>query len=284
VARDAGAAAAVAAPVPLPRGLGASRRGRGLSAAPLELERRIQASIRADACRSRDVERIGPFVATFTRYDPNPFLNYAIPDEEARPGPADVEALAAAYLAHDRTARLEYLPALAPAVEPALVAAGFLPESRLPLLIAVEVRELLLDGIELIEPSTADDYRAVAVVQWEAYQEEGEPPPRVASGLRRSAEAGGVVLLAREACTGEAAGAGQCTPPHDGLTELTSVGVRPAFRRRGIAQALAGRLARVALERAATGVFLMAHCDAEARIYERAGFERLSEVSLVSRS
>jgi ribosomal protein S18 acetylase RimI-like enzyme len=250
----------------------------------LGLARRIQASILADACRSRDVEPIGPFVATFTRDDPNPFLNYAVPTEDADPGPADVEALAAAFLARDRTPRLEYLPVLAPAVEPALLAAQFAVESRLPLMVVRDVRELAAADIELLEPASADEYRAVAAVQWEAYEEEGEPPPRVASGLRRSAEAGGVVLLARDARTGEAAGAGQCTPPHDGLTELTSVGVRPAFRRRGIAQALAGRLARLALEREATGVFLMAHGDAEARIYERAGFEPLSEVSLVSRS
>ena len=145
------------------------------------------------------------------------------------------------------------------------------------------VHELAVDGIELVEPATDDDYRAVAAVQWEAYEEAGDAPQRVADGLRRSAEAGGVVVLARDARTGEPAGAGQCTPPHDGLTELTSVGVRSTFRRRGIAQAVAGRLARLALERTATGVFLMAHGDAEARIYERAGFERISEVLLVSR-
>ena len=53
------------------------------------LARRIQASIRADACRGRDVERIGTFVATFTRDDRNPFLNYAIPEEGAKPARDD---------------------------------------------------------------------------------------------------------------------------------------------------------------------------------------------------
>jgi ribosomal protein S18 acetylase RimI-like enzyme len=186
---------------------------------------------------------------------------------------------------HDRrrTPRLEYLPALAPAVEPALLAAGFTVESRLPLMVARGVRDLEVDGIELVEAATDDHYRAVAAVQWEAYEEAGEAPQRVAEGLRRSAAAGGIVVLARDSRTGEPAGAGQCTPPHDGLTELTSVGVRSTFRRRGIAQALTGRLARLALARTATGVFLMAHSEREARIYERAGFEPLSEVSLLSR-
>jgi hypothetical protein len=44
-----------------------------------DVEHRIQAAIRADATRSREVERIGPFVATFTPGSRNPYLNYAIP-------------------------------------------------------------------------------------------------------------------------------------------------------------------------------------------------------------
>src|SRR5262249_16866099 len=153
------------------------------------------------------------------------FLNYAIPDEGARPAPAELDQLIASFDARSRRPRLEYLPVLAPAVEPALASAAFTVESRLPLMIARDVRELAIAGIELAGPATDDEYRAVAAVQWEAYNEAGEPPRRVADGLRRSAEAGGIVLLARDASTGEPAGAGQCTPPHDGLTELTSVGV-----------------------------------------------------------
>jgi hypothetical protein len=172
------------------------------AAGSLELARRIQASIRADACRSRDVERIGPFIATFTPDDPNPFLNYAIPEQDARPAPADVDALVAAYRTRGRTPRLEYVPALAPAVEAALLAAGFGAESRLPLMVAGSVRELAVDGIELVEAASDDDYRAVAAVQWEAYEEQGEAPQRVADGLRRSSDAGGVVLLARDTRTG----------------------------------------------------------------------------------
>ena len=82
--------------------------------------------------------------------------------------------------------------------------------------------------------------------------------------------------------TREPAGAGLVTVPQDGFAELTSVGVRPAFRRRGIARAVAARLAREGLERGVRCVFLMAMGENEARIYERAGFFRTSDVLHIS--
>jgi predicted GNAT family acetyltransferase len=70
-------------------------------------------------------------------------------------------------------------------------------------------------------------------------------------------------------------------PPHDGLTELTSIGVRDAFRRRGIGAAMAGWLAQAALDRGLS-VFLMAAGPDEARIYARAGFVEQGEVLHIS--
>jgi ribosomal protein S18 acetylase RimI-like enzyme len=256
-----------------------------VTAGSRELARRIQASILDDACRARDTEHVGPFVATFDRNDPNPFLNYAIPAEDATPTKSEVDALAQAYRRRNRKPRLEYLPLLAPAVEAALLAGGFSVEGRLPLMTSAsgaKLREATVEGIELVAPATEQDYRDVASVQWEAYKERGAVPQRVVDSLRRSAEAGGVVLLAREAGGGEPTGAGQCTALHDGVCELTSVGVRERFRRRGIARALAARLAGRAFANGAEGVFLMAHGKAEARIYERAGFAHEGEVLLVS--
>ena len=246
---------------------------------------RIQESIRVQACRWRDCVRIGPFVASFSCDDDNPYLNYAIPNDAATPSPADVDALVAAYRERHRTPRLEYIPQLAPAVEPALVARGFEVELRTPLMTcagASSVRALALEGIELLAPRTEDEYRGAAAVQWEAYSEEGDVPERAVAALRRTVAAGGVVVLARDAATGEPAGAGACTSPHDGLTELTSVGVREPFRRRGVAAAMAGWLARGAFAKGVSGVFLMAHGAAEARIYARAGFAERAEVLHIS--
>ena len=252
----------------------------------VELAAHIQATIRAAACRGRDSERAGPFLATFDREDDNPFLNYAIPDAGSTPRPDEVRALVAGYRERARRPRLEYLPSLAPDVEPVLLAEGFEIEGRLPLMISTEAAggsPPAVDGIELVSPSSEEDYRAAASVQWEAYEGRGSVPEREIAGLRRAAVAGGVVVLARDARTHEPAGAGLCTGPHEGYTELTSVGVRPTFRRRGIAAAMAGWLAREAFARNVSGVFLMALGEAEARIYARAGFTPTSEVLHISR-
>lgn len=253
----------------------------------VELVSRIQASIRADACRGRDSERIGPFLATFDRDDANPFLNYAFPDEDAGPAPEEVRALIAACRTRTRRPRLEYIGSLAPSVEPVLLREGFEVEGRLPLMTCMrpsDVHTRTVDGVELVAPSSEEEFHGAASVQWEAYEELGDVPQRVADGLRQTAAAGGVVVLARDARTNEPAGAGLCTAPHDGLTELTSIAVRSTHRRRGIAAAMTGWLAREAFARGVSGVFLMARGDAEARIYSRTGFAFHSEALHISRS
>jgi hypothetical protein len=105
-----------------------------------EVVRLIQASILADAGGGREVEQVGPFVATFNRKDGNPYLNYAVPLEEARPSQTEVQALTAAYRERQRRPRLEYIPSLAPEVEQALREQGFEQEGRLPLMIAESLR------------------------------------------------------------------------------------------------------------------------------------------------
>jgi ribosomal protein S18 acetylase RimI-like enzyme len=235
------------------------------------------------APRGRDSDRIGPFLATFTRDDDNPYLNYAIPDDGATPSNADIAALVDAYRKRQRKPRLEYVASLAPAVESALLAAGFEVEGRLPLMTYVGGGEAEPPaGIDLVEALSDDDLRAVATVQWEAYGESGAVPRRVAESLQRTQNDGGVVVIARDAETGEPAGGGLCTAPHGGATELTSIGVRTHFRRRGIAEAIARRLGREMHARGNDGVFLMAAGEPEARIYERAGFARLFEILHIS--
>lgn len=251
------------------------------------LESAIQASIAAGACRGRDHERVGPFFATFNRDTDNPFLNYAIPDIGAAPTPADVQALVAAYQERNRTPRLEYIPSLAPAVEPVLASGGFAVERRMPLMIcaaASDVRDVTIAGVDLLAPSAEEEYRAAAFVQWEAYEERGEVQQRAVDALRRTAEAGGVVVLARDVETQHPAGAGLCTDPEDGLSELSSVAVRVPFRRRGIAAAMASWLAKEAFATGARGVFLTPHGESEERIYARAGFVSRSEVLHISRT
>jgi ribosomal protein S18 acetylase RimI-like enzyme len=248
----------------------------------MSLQGPIQDALRHHAARGRDQERIGPFLATLTRDTDNPYLNYAIPDDDAAPSSLDVDRLVALYRARSRKPRLEYIPSVAPAVEAVLVQAGFAPESRTPLMIAEMPRYDVPVGIELVAPSSDDEFRGAASVQWGAYGEGGPLPQRVVDGLRRTAESGGIVLLARDADSRQPAGAGLCVAPYEGVTELTSIGVDKSFRRRGIAAAMAGWLAARALEREMTLVFLMARGAPEARIYARAGFAECGEVLHIS--
>jgi predicted GNAT family acetyltransferase len=244
----------------------------------------IQEAIRADAVRSRDVVEVGPFVATFTPGSANPFLNYAIPERGAEPTAADVAALSEVFVGREQRPRLEYLPALAPAVERAVLDGGYAVELRTPLMVCRErPPEARVEGVDVVCMQSDADIRATVTAQNEAYGEPGEPIDARVAGVRRSIEAGGLLVVARDASSGEAAGGGACTPPWNGASELTSVGVRVAYRRRGIAAAITATLARTMLDRGVPTVFLMAHGDAEARIYERVGFARVGEVLHISK-
>lgn len=88
------------------------------------MKSRIQSYLRFAASKQRDTQQIGSFLATFNVDSDNPFLNYAIPDDNAIPSSADVNALISAYKQRLRIPRLEYITQLAPSVEGALLAAG----------------------------------------------------------------------------------------------------------------------------------------------------------------
>jgi len=99
---------------------------------------------------------------------------------------------------------------------------------------------------------------------------------------RAAPDRGAVAIVARDA-TGTVIGAGCCSPVVDGYAEVAATGVAVSHRRRGIAQALAHRLAWEAIERGAEVPFLMAADKAERRIYERSGFATVGEILHISR-
>jgi GNAT superfamily N-acetyltransferase len=239
----------------------------------------IQAYIRSSVRRGRDTEQVGPFLATFSPYSANPYPSYAVPDRGATPTPGDVAALVATYRRRGRVPRLECLTDEAPAVEAALLAAGFAVEGCLPVLVCTpaDVRALPVPaGIELVAPTSDDEIKAMIAAQNEAYGEEAPSGDQVAA-RRANLAAGGMALLARDGVTGEPAGGGTCDVPLQGMTELAGVGVCPAFRRRGIAGALTSRLVRDAMARGVTTVFLTPAAEAEERIYARVGFSCVGE-------
>lgn len=249
------------------------------------MQTRIQGYLRAVAPIGRDREKIGPFLATYSRNSKNPFLNYAVPDDLAIPTESDVASLIDAYERRGLRARLEYMPEASPEVEASLLRAGFVQEGRLPLMATdpSHVRDVRrVEGIEVISPETDDDLYGMALVQHEAY-EEPEPPSReIAGSMRRAARNGSLHLVAVDMDTRRVVGAGSCTPITDGLTEVGAIGVSKTHRNRGIATLLSRELAGEAIGRGADIPWLMAAHDTGQRAYERAGFKVIGEVLHIS--
>ena len=235
----------------------------------------IAAHMRAAAGR-RQMDQAGPFSIGFDPHSNDPFRNYAVPADGARPTPDDVQALIASFRQHERIPRLEYVEASAPEVEKALAAAGFTVELRTPVMvcgpgIVLTPREPA--GIT-VRPAAGDaDLRAAAEVQHEAYEAPQPPGPHDVERLASVLQRGGVVSVAVDDASGQIAGSGlvDVTGPGTSTGELAAVAVRAAFRRRGIASALSAHLARTAHGQAITLVFLEAE-PAEERIYRRTGF------------
>lgn len=248
------------------------------------MKSQIQSYLRFAASKQRDKEQIGSFLATFSVHSNNPFLNYAIPDDNALPSSANVNALITAYKQRSRIPRLEYITQLAPSVEGALLAAGFTVEGRLPLMTCIPGSQQNLpvpEGIELIIPASHGELFATIAVQNEAYGELA-PTPDAVVRIKASVAAGQIVILARVTSTGEAVGAGICTVPNNGMTEIAAIGVRAPFRRRGVAGAITTRLACEAFNKGVTVAFLMAAHEAEERIYIQAGFSKIGEILHIS--
>jgi hypothetical protein len=80
-------------------------------------------------------ERVGSFTLKLNNGNPNPNLNYAVPDDDADPSVEEIQQLIDAFGRRGRVPRLEYIVPAAPRLEAALVAAGFRVENRLPVLV-----------------------------------------------------------------------------------------------------------------------------------------------------
>jgi GNAT superfamily N-acetyltransferase len=232
----------------------------------------LQAHIRRAAAAGRTTERVGPFLATFSPHSDNPYLNYAVPDDGARPADADVAGLTAAYRKRDLVPRLEFLADTAPEAETALRAAGYTVELRIPLMLCPPpalVTPPVPDGIELVVPESDVDLMAMLTAQHEAFEDTG---PVDADGARAWLEKGGLFVYARDARTGEPAGGGSAEAVADGTTEIAGIGVRAAYRRRGIGAAITAWLTGAVHERGAHTAFLTPAGVDEQRMYARVGY------------
>jgi ribosomal protein S18 acetylase RimI-like enzyme len=243
---------------------------------------RTNAYLRLVAPEGREALKVGPFLATFHPSNDNPYVNYAIPDDDARPAPSDIAAFVAEARRRGRKPRLEYAPLAAPAVETALLAAGFAVEMR-PAFMTCDAPVALIPppGFRARMVREAGDLRAAAHVLDLAYAEHGQPPMDDDERLMGFTSGGGGVALATSAETGEVAGAGLFTAIAEGMTEVAGIGVAPAFRRRGLASILAATLTGETFRRGASLAFLTPGGDHARRAYERAGFRAGGEMLMI---
>ncbi|MEV0197749.1 GNAT family N-acetyltransferase [Nonomuraea sp. NPDC050691] len=228
--------------------------------------------------------RTGPFVIRFDEHDDALPFNYAIPDDDAAPTPDEVAALVAAFRERARTPRLEYVPQAAPKVEEALLAAGFTPEDRYPLLVCPpdEVVDATVDAAVRVRLVTDDaGLWQVARVMNEAFQA-AEATEHDVARLRRVLDRGGLVAAAADAATGDVVGAGQLGGPHEGVAEVAGIAVLASHRRRGIAGAVTALLTREGADAGVTTPFLTPADEGAARVYQRVGYRRLGEALHIS--
>ncbi|MFJ7211440.1 GNAT family N-acetyltransferase [Amycolatopsis sp. NPDC098790] len=234
----------------------------------------IQAYVRKTAPRGRDTERVGPFLATFSPGTTHPMLNYAIPDDGARPTPSEIDALTEAYRRRDLLPRLEYFTDVAPDLEKLLVDAGYGLERRVPLMTCTpdgRVDKPAPAGIRLRAPESGEDFRRMRSAQYTAFGApaeigDDEVEQLKTSGRHLLAEAGGVVV-----------GGGVALEVVDGTTEVAGIAVLEPYRGRGIAAALTARLTREAHEAGAHTAFLTPGDLGIGNVYARVGYQPAGE-------
>ncbi|WP_410608513.1 GNAT family N-acetyltransferase [Amycolatopsis sp. lyj-109] len=240
----------------------------------------IQTYVRTTAPRGRETERIGPFLATYSPGTAHPMLNYAIPDDGARPTAAEIDALTAAYRRRDLLPRLEYFTDVAPDLEKLLVEAGYELERRVALMTCTPagfVDHPAPGGYAIREPESDEDYRRMRSTQNRAYGEPAEVTEEETERAKQSKAAGVVSALVEDLSTGEVVGGGVALEIVDGTTEVAGIGVLDTHRGRGLAAAITAFLTRDAHAKGAHTAFLTPG-DAEiGRIYTRVGYRPAGE-------
>jgi ribosomal protein S18 acetylase RimI-like enzyme len=200
--------------------------------------------------------------------------SYATPRLDATITATDVTALVAAFRKIDRVPRLEYVTRCAPGLEQQLLEAGFTVEARHQYLVCSPdslTVPVTPTGFDITEPATDTERAGVVAAQNEAFGAEPTATAADIARVRRTQDNGGVVMLAR-GNDGAYVGGGQAAPPGAGISEVAGIGVREAFRRRGVAGALTAAITEHAFARGVRAAWLEAGGDDSWRVYERVGY------------
>lgn len=237
---------------------------------------RMQTFLRESAGIGRDVVAVAPFTAFIHRSDSLKFLNYAVPDGDVVPTPADVERLRELFRERDRLPRLEWIEEFAPRLAAELERAGMHEELRTPLM-ACQPKWLVeapADVPQLSIRAMADgDLREATELQRHAF---GDPPlgPDEKPSDPRARGGGGVIARSGS----EPVAGGGWTRVIDGVSELVGISTAERWRQRGLAGAVTAALARDAFAAGAELCVLTPGHEGALRVYERAGFRPIATV------
>jgi predicted GNAT family acetyltransferase len=242
-----------------------------------DADRAIMAFIRGSR-KASELPHVGPFALLLTDVTRLRFLNYGIPDDGADPDDAAVASLVAAFRAADRLPRVEFLPSVAPSLEPVLASHGWVVEDRLPLMTCTTrtVHDLTPpEGVQMLPPSDDVMLLEMARLQHDVFHDPEPVDERTVARLRGSLKRGALALVSVDAETRRIVGAAQSGVPAGGATEIVGVAVAESHRRRGLAATMVSTLTRQAFAAGLTTVFLEAAPGADGA-YRNAGFQRTS--------
>ena len=236
---------------------------------------RIQSYVRRYAAERREVQRLGPFLGTFGRHSSGPYLNYAVPDDRSEPTPDEIATFVHAYEGRRLRPRVELMPLLAADAAVALAECGFRSEGTFSLMACTSesLREVVQPvGTEVAMVENDQQCRVMLEIRPEAFGEPGPVTDADVERARSSVQSGGVAAVVIDTASAEAVASGACLVPYDKVTELTSIGVRSAWRRQGIGAAITHTLATAAFRAGSEIVYLTPAHDEGERLYERVGF------------
>ncbi|WP_225768149.1 GNAT family N-acetyltransferase [Inquilinus sp. Marseille-Q2685] len=236
------------------------------------LLQRLVPNTLAAATEGRQRADIGPFALFVSDASDDPIQSFAVPVAPAPDWRPAVAELQQAFDAAGRRFRVEFFRELHPALSPTLYAMGYEREMEAPLMVLH--RDAYRPGSD--DPArllAAEDEAAIdglMLVQREAFDQplddagEADFRVRLRQGLTRGSRRAALARL-----DGVPAASGLLLIGGD-TAELAAVGTRPAFRRRGLAEAVCRRL----LEAYFAGddlVWLSAAAGAEP-LYAKLGF------------
>jgi predicted N-acetyltransferase YhbS len=178
---------------------------------------------------------------------------------------------------------VEILDRLAPALPPALAAAGLLEVSRQTVMACRPEDWRPARAVPGLGVAVLDERATLAEVrEGLAVNERGFDPTWAGEVSLEQAETFRQSLRIARAFTARlddaAVGAGLVTPVAHGIAELVGVATLVPYRGRGVAAALTAEATRTALAAGAEALFLVADHAAAGRVYARVGFRPIAQL------